>query len=408
MSIKQVQENIDASGSAKAIVVLNRDHVSASATSTKTEVMVDAQGRLTRTAPVVKDDAIAALEQHFVAGQMVHLPFLGIVHGVVDQQGLDNLVDHDATHKMIHAPELSAIQPVASGTADAPPAGPTWGLTRLKAPELWQKGYTGKQIVVAHLDSGVDSQHPALSNAIEQYAVFDANGQPVTTTGPYKDGDDHGTHTAGTIAGRLVDGGPVIGMAPDAELIDATIVGHGDSVTRVLAGLNWALEKGARVLNLSVGFPGFRESFEEILKIVRKQHLLPVVAIGNDGPERTRSPGNYSTVLSVGATDSDDKVAKFSSSYKPGDRAVGPMVCAPGVKVLSAKPGGGYRESDGSSMAAPHVAGLAALLFGAKPEATIDEVEQAIVRSCSNPAGEDTVRIGAGIPDGIRALNHLL
>lgn len=408
MSIRRIQENIDASGTAKAIVVLNRDHVSASATSTKTEVRVDAQGRLTRTAAVVKDDAIAALKQHFVAAEMVHFPFLGIVHGVVDQQGLDNLADHDATHKMIHAPELSAIRPVDSGTVDVPPAGPAWGVARLKAPELWQKGYTGKNIVVAHLDSGADSQHPALSNAIEQYAVFDTSGQPVATTGPYKDGDDHGTHTAGTIAGRVVHGAPVIGMAPDVELIDATIVGHGDSVTRVLAGLNWALQKGARVLNLSVGFPGFRESFEEILKIVRKQGLLPVVAIGNDGPERTRSPGNYSTVLSVGATDSDDKVAKFSSSYKPGDRAVGPMVCAPGVKVLSAKPGGGYRESDGSSMAAPHVAGLAALLFNARPDATIDQVEQAIVDSCSNPAGEDAVRIGAGIPDGIAALNNLV
>ena len=336
MSIGRIQENIDASGAAKAIVVLDRDHVAALPNATKTEVSVDAQGRITRTAPAVKDDAIKALGQHFVGAQMVHFPFLGIVHGVVDQQGLANLADHEATHQMIHGPELDTIKPVASGTPDAPPAGPTWGLARLKAPEIWQRGHTGKNIVVAHLDSGVDSQHPALLNSIEQYAVFDTNGQPVTPTGPYRDGDDHGTHTAGTIAGRLVDGGPVIGMAPDVELIDATIVGHGDSVARILAGMNWALEKGARVLNLSVGFPGYRESFEALIKIVRKQHLLPVVAIGNDGPDRTRSPGNYATVLSVGATDSDDKVATFSSSCEPGDKAVGPMLCAPGVKVLSA------------------------------------------------------------------------
>jgi subtilisin family serine protease len=408
MSIRRIQKDIDASGAAKAIVVLDRDHVAASPDATRPEVNVDGQGRLRRTAPVVKDDAIEALEQHFVGAQMVHFPFLGVVHGVVDQQGLDKLADHEATHQMIHAPELSTIKPVASGTPDAPPAGPTWGLARLKAPEIWQKGYTGKNIVVAHLDSGVDSQHPALHNAIEQYAVFDTNGQPVTPTGPYRDGDDHGTHTAGTIAGRWVDGGPVIGMAPDVELIDATIVGHGDTVTRVLAGLNWALEKGARVLSLSVGFPGYRESFEKILKIVREQHLLPVVAIGNDGPDRTRSPGNFPTVLSVGAIDDSDKVWKLSSSCTPGDKAVGPMVCAPGVKVLSAKPGGGYRNSDGTSMATPHVSGLAALLFCAKPDATIDEVERAIVDSCRNPAGEDTVRIGAGIPDGIIALENLL
>jgi len=408
MSIEHIQDDIDTTGTANAIVVLDRDHVAASPDTTKTEVHVDAQGRVKRVAPAVKDDAIAALDKHFVAAQMVHLPFLGVVHGVVDQNGLDQLVDHDATHKMIHAPELSTIRPAASNTVAAPPADLTWGLRRLKAAEIWQQGHTGKNIVVAHLDSGVDSLHPALHDAIEKYAVFDPAGQLVDTKGPYKDGDDHGTHTAGTIAGRKVAGSPIVGMAPDVELIDATIVGDGDTIARVLAGMNWALQKGARVLNLSVGFPGWKESFESIIRILREQQLLPVVAIGNDGPERTRSPGNYATVLSVGAIDSGDEVWKLSSSYKPGGKATGPKVCAPGVKVLSAKPGGGYRESDGSSMATPHVAGLAALLFSAKPDATIDEIEQAILKSCNNPAGEDAVRIGAGIPDGVAALNILL
>jgi subtilisin len=408
LSIKHIQQEIHASGVSRAIVVLNRDHVSASPAATKPEVHVNPQGRVVRTAPAVKGDAIAALHRHFVSSQMVHLPFLGVAHGVVDQQGLDTLAEHDATHAMIHAPELQTILPVASNAAGAPPTQATWGLERLKAPALWQKGYTGKNVVVAHLDTGADSLHPALRGAIEKYAVFDASGKWVDTKGPYEDSDDHGTHTAGTIAGRRADGSPIIGMAPDVELIDATIVGDGDTITRVLAGLDWALQKGARVLNLSVGFPGWRESFESIIRILRDQQLLPVVAIGNDGPDRTRSPGNYATVLSVGATDSNDKVAAFSSSYKPGDKAIGPMICAPGVKVLSAKPGGGYRESDGTSMAAPHVAGLAALLFCAKPDATIDQVQQAIVKSCSNPAHEDPVRIGAGVPDALLALNYLL
>ena len=407
MSIEEIQKDIDGTGAGRAIVVLDRDHVAASTDATKTSVNLDAQGRLSRTAPAPRHERIAALQPHFVDSRMVHFPFLGVVHGVVDQAGLDRLADHEATHKVVHAPDLVTIPPVRSNSVQAPAAEVTWGLQRMKAADIWQRGYTGRNIVVAHLDSGADSQHPALQGAIDKYAVFDSEGNPVDTRGPYEDGDDHGTHTGATLAGRRVDGAPVIGMAPDAELIDATIVGHGDTVARVLAGMNWALQKGARVLNLSVGFPGWKESFESIIKILRAQHLLPVVAIGNDGAGHTRSPGNFPTVLSVGATDNNDKVAKFSSSHNPGDKGMGPMVCAPGVKILSARPGGGYREADGSSMATPHVAGLAALLFSAKPDATIDEVEQAIVKSCSNPAGEDTTRIGAGIPDGIAALNRL-
>jgi subtilisin family serine protease len=289
-----------------------------------------------------------------------------------------------------------------------PASDPTWGLVRMRAPEIWQRGFTGRHIVVAHLDSGADSQHPALQTAIGKWAEFDSSGKPVDVQGPYADGDDHGTHTAGTLAGRRIDGSPIVGMAPDVELIDARIVGHGDTIVRVLAGMNWALEKGARVLNLSVGFPGWKASFESIIRILRANHLLPVVAIGNDGAERTRSPGNFPTVLSVGATDEHDKVAPFSGSHKPGDPGTGPMVCAPGVKVLSAKPGGGYREADGSSMATPHIAGLAALLFSARPDATIEQVEQAIIGACTRTAGEDPLRIGAGIPDGIAALDAIL
>lgn len=408
MSIKKIQRDIDATGSANAIVELDRNHVSASPDVTTVDVRVDSDGRVTRSAPPVHAERLAALHQHFVGAEMIHFPFLGVVHGVVDQQGLDRLRDHEATHKMIHAPELSTIRPVSTQDAVDPPAGPTWGLQRLKAEAIWQRGYTGKNIVVAHLDSGVDSGHPALHGALEQWAVFDPKGKPVVIPGPYSDSNDHGTHTAGTLAGRTMDGAPVVGMAPDAELVDARIVGDGDTIPRLLAGMDWALGEGARVVNLSVGFPGFHSDFESVIKKLREQHMLPVVAIGNEKAGHTRSPGNYTTVLSVGAIDCNDAVAEFSSSSNPGEEAIGPMLCAPGVKVLSAKPGGDYRESDGTSMATPHVAGLAALLFSARPKATIDEVEQAIIASCTRPAGADPQRIGAGIPDGIAALDALL
>jgi subtilisin len=423
MMMQALQEKIDAHGVAKAIVFLSREHVSSSSEQMKTEVRVDADGRVTRTAAPVRDDVVRELTEHFVppgdprldgaviaqpSKQMLHLPYLGVVHGIVDEHGLARLQDHDATHSIFHAPEPSRIQPLASNSADTAPAGPTWGLQRLNAPALWARGYTGANIVVAHLDSGADSQHPVLGGAIARYASFDASGHRVEVKGPYKGLDQHGTHTAGTIAGRPLDGGPVVGMAPNAELADATVVGGSDTVSRLLAGLDWSLGKGARVLNLSVGFPGWDDSFEAVIKTLREQQLLPVIAIGNEGPGHTRSPGNYAAALSVGATGEDDKVDPNSSSHAPGGPAAGPAICAPGVNVWSSIPGGRFAKLDGTSMAAPHVAGLAALLFSARPDAAIDEIQQAILDSCSNPANEDAARIGAGIPDGEVALERLL
>ena len=425
MTIERLQNAVQATGTVRAIAFLNRDCVAASPDVTKVELRLDANGRMTRIAPAVKQDVMAALAQHFVSPeqrdglaaesratgrvqQVVHFPFLEAVHGVVDQQGLDRLMDHEAIHSLHYLPELSIIRPVETNDVGAVTSGPTWGLKFINVDEVWKKGYTGKNVVVAHLDSGVDSQHAALRQSLENCAKFDVDGRKVDPPSPYQGYDDHGTHTAGTIAGRAVRDAPVIGVAPDVELIDATIVGGGSSPSRVIAGMNWSLEKGARVMNLSVGFRGYDPSLKPIIEKLRAQQLLPVVAIGNDSAGNTRSPGNYKSVLSVGATDENGNVVGFSSSAKSGEDAVGPAICAPGMKISSAKRFGGYFDSSGTSMAAPHVAGLAALLFSAKPNATIDEIQQAIIESCQNPKQEKKDRIGAGIPDAVAALEVLL
>ena len=132
-------------------------------------------------------------------------------------------------------------------------------------------------------------------------------------------------------------------------------------------------------------------------------------AVGNEGPGTSRSPGNYDDVLSVGAIDKNLLVADFSSSQKftrPKNPLV-PQLVAPGVGVISAKPGGGYQEMDGTSMATPHIAGLAALLMSAKPTKTADEVEKAIYASCQMQPGMLQSRANRGVPNAIRALDLL-
>jgi subtilisin family serine protease len=277
----------------------------------------------------------------------------------------------------------------------------------MQAIEIWKKGFTGNDILVAHLDTGVDSEHPALKDAISDHLVVDREGDETAPQNPYKDSGVHGTLTAGVIAGRNKANEPVIGMAPDAKLACATVITGGETVLRVLTGMNWAVGIGARILHMSLSFRGCNDSFEDTMEILRANHVLPVIAIGNSGPNSSRSPGNYKTALSVGAIDQSNEVVFDSSSPKPGGNAVGPSLCAPGWLISSSHAGGGYQAKSGTSMATPHITGLAALLFDAQPNATIDQIQEAIIASCENPTGVEKLRIGAGIPNSLKALNIL-
>jgi len=146
--------------------------------------------------------------------------------------------------------------------------------------------------------------------------------------------------------------------------------------------------------------------FLPLTQLLRQKGILPVFAVGNEGPGSSRSPGNYDEALSVGASAEDNSVPNFSSSRQFTTWLV-PDVVAPGVEVISAMPGGGFQEMDGSSMATPHIAGLAALLWSAVPAATVDQVEQAIFTSCQKLPTEPDSRQNRGVPDAVAALAEL-
>jgi subtilisin family serine protease len=136
--------------------------------------------------------------------------------------------------------------------------------------------------------------------------------------------------------------------------------------------------------------------------------MLPVVAVGNEGPGTSRTPGNEPAALSVGAVDRSGGVPGFSSSqtFARADDPFVPDLIAPGVQIQSAAAGGGWLVDGGTSMSAPHVSGLAALLWEARPSATAAEIEAAIRVSC-DPTGVDPSRGGGGVPDGPLALEAL-
>lgn len=415
-----ISQDLQASGVAQVIVVLKqppgaRGAGAGAAAGAPTRGMrrggggASMQGleRHFRHSELSQDSALAASNltaAAAVAPNVRYYPNLGVALGTVDRAGLASLRSDPAVASVNGAPNLSLIAPERIADAKLT-VNRTWGLAALKAPELWAKGFTGKGILVGHLDTGVDGKHPALKTAIGAFAEFDMLGFELTPTPAARDSGEHGTHTAATIAGRPVQGRHV-GMAPDAMLASALVIEGGNAVARVLGGMDWAVGQNCRILSMSLGFRGWWEDFIPIARILRRYQVLPVWAVGNEGPGTSRSPGNYPQALSVGAMDKDKTVAWFSSSQRFQRRRdpLVPDLIGPGVGVTSAKPGGGWQDMDGTSMATPHIAGLAALLMQARPKASVGRIERAIFESCTLDPKQPRDRANRGLPDGLKAL----
>lgn len=336
-----------------------------------------------------------------------YFPTLGIAMGTVDQKGLRRLGRTMAVQHVTSELAASLIRPADRRQIASPSQPVTWGLQRMQVDALWQRGLTGKGVVVGHLDTGVDADHETLKGAVSAFGFIDEGGEldPYQTV-PF-DSDDHGTHTAGTIAGRA-SGGKAIGTAPGASLACAAVIEGGIVTARLLSGLEFVIKHGARVVNVSLGVRGYVEEFQSLAARLRQAGVLPVFAVGNEGANTSRCPGNFDEALSVGAADVAGSVPSFSSSEEVETGRFVPDLVAPGTGIESAMPGGGYMSMSGSSMAAPHVSGLAALLLEAKPDATVDELEAAIFKSCSLSAGITRARAGLGFPSAPDALRLLV
>ena len=283
-----------------------------------------------------------------------------------------------------------------------------WGLQRINIEACWQQGFTGAGVRVGHLDTGVDGTHPALSGRIAAFVEFDQDGFPVAQAEP-KDSGSHGTHIAGIICGSPWEN-TSIGVAPAAELCSGMVIEGGKSLVRVLAGLDWILDCKVRVLCLSLGLPTYNPLFEIILRRMKEAGVLVIAPVGNRRSAQTCSPANYPGILAVGATNARDKVARFSGSqiFERATDHHKPNLVAPGVDIPSAKPGGGLQFRSGTSMAAAHVAGVAALLFQAAPTATAAEVQEALLTTCTPLPESSVYRSGKGLVNPVKALEMML
>nr|ADK62564.1 alkaline protease [Bacillus sp. B001] len=256
-----------------------------------------------------------------------------------------------------------------------------WGIERIGTPAAQASGFTGSGVSVAVLDTGIDPH----SDLNVQGGVSFVPGESGAD-----DGNGHGTHVAGTIAALDNDEG-VLGVAPEVDLFAVKVLsasGSG-SISSIAQGLEWAAENNIDVANLSLGSPSPSQTLEQAVNDATDSGVLVVAAAGNSGTSSLGYPARYDNAMAVGATDQSDSLASFSQ-YGEGLDLV-----APGVGVESTYPGGGYDSLSGTSMAAPHVAGAAALVKQKNPGWTNEQIRSHL-NDTANDLG-DSFRFGSGL-----------
>lgn len=281
---------------------------------------------------------------------------------------------------------------------------------QIGADQAWNAGYDGTGVKVAVLDTGVDATHPDLAGQVVAEQNFSAAADA-------KDRHGHGTHVASIAAGTgAKSSGAFKGVAPGAKVLSGKVLddrGSGDD-SGILAGMEWAVAQGAHVVNLSLGTvdtPGIDPLEAAVNELSTERGVLFAIAAGNRGRAgrgSIGSPGSADAALTVGAVDDNDALAEFSSvGPRLGDGAIKPDVTAPGVDITAAAADGSVLEGDngqnpagyltisGTSMAAPHAAGAAALLKQQHPQWTGTELKGVLAGS-AKPRRSGAYQQGSG------------
>ncbi len=253
------------------------------------------------------------------------------------------------------------IQSVVDQTNETPE-----GVQLVQAPAIWDDSKQGEGIVIAVIDTGIDTSHPDLKDRVISGRNFTTDYHGDTEV--FEDNNGHGTHVSGTIAASLNNEG-VVGVAPKAQILSLkALTGEGaGNYEWIINAINYAVEwqgpnnEKVRVISMSLGGPEDVPEMHQAIQNAVNQGISVVVAAGNEGDSRDDTfeyayPGAYNEVISVGAVDMDLLLAPFSNTHTELD------LVAPGVDVVSTYPDNKYARLTGTSMATPHVAGAIALI----------------------------------------------
>jgi thermitase len=266
----------------------------------------------------------------------------------------------------------------ALGSPDDPGFGNQWGMVKIQAPQAWDVTTGSPTINIAILDTGVDLDHPDLANKI----IKDINFSDSPTV---DDVYGHGTHVAGIAAASTNNGIGVAGLGYTVTIMNVKVLddtGYG-AYSWIASGIIWAVDNGAKIINMSLGGSFASSTLEAAINYAWSKGVVVVAAAGNNGNSAPFYPAYYTNCIAVAGTDSLDRLASWSNYGDWVD------VAAPGVSIYSTLINNGYGYKSGTSMASPHVAGLAALVFTTVSDTNgdgklNDEVRSRIEATCDN------------------------
>lgn len=322
----------------------------------------------------------------------------------------------------------SAAQKQASAvdSLNDPGASELWNLDMVDAPAAWNllRGISRSKVRVAVLDTGVDMDHADLQSNLKKSLCVDVTGNK---TVPLRGDDDgHGTHVAGIIAAEANNGIGVAGVASggsrddsivDLFAVDVFTVVNGESgayTSDIMEGLQYAVRNNAKVINMSLGYASETQSWEDALlenavNNVTASNVAVICAAGNDANAQPNYPADFDASISVTSVNKTGAISDFSNYGSTKDIAApggqhGPIENVIEQSILSTFPGNNYAGEAGTSMAAPVVSGVAALLYSMNPQMTLDGLKYILYHTVDKGVPDSSRYFGHGIVNAYRAI----
>ncbi|UOE95774.1 S8 family serine peptidase [Alkalihalobacillus sp. LMS39] len=246
-----------------------------------------------------------------------------------------------------------------------------WYLKKIQMPKAWDITKGSSKITVAVIDTGIQTSHPEFKGKIVKPYDVVYNRKSLIA-------EDHGTHVAGIIGAKM-DGKGVTGVAPNVKIMPINVFyGNGTTADFVAAGIEYAVDNGADIINLSLGSPYYSYIVDYYTSYALSKGVLVIAASGNSDTSRPMYPAAHGSVVAVSATNKNDVITSFSNYGNYID------VSAPGQSIYSTKINGKYGNFDGTSMAAPVVSGVAALIKSRNPYLSPHEVYDIMSKSAKD------------------------
>lgn len=375
-----------------------------------------------------KEGAVSEAESYFVVNMVYARLDAELVDIIADRPDVSYVYHNSLIENSLPAPE-ETFEPLRNEDY-------TWNLKNINVPEVMGSyEIDGSGVVIGIIDTGVCLDHPAIKENWRGYDTGDLQPaynwyDPIKGRELPDDGNGHGTSVTGASLGKRVDQYPQIGVAPGAQWIAARGMPESGSGLRskLLDAAQFMLaptdENGKNedptmapdiVVNAWGADIGEDDWFRDVVNNWRCAGIMPLFAAGNSGPSdfSIHNPANYPESFAVGSVDINNELSSFSSRG-PGayGEMIKPELVAPGEDVVLASAGGGYGVGDGTSFAAPHVAGVAALLLEANPELSVPDIE-AILKKTANPLTEEAYPdipnygYGYGLVNALRAVDSI-